>query len=868
MTAWSALAAVPIVLCGCASAPGEPTESIAQPINTVPWEIAFETRPSYVPSNSIALTFDDGPDLVNTPLVLDVLKAKNVKATFFVNTDNTSGATDDGPNAPALKALIQRIVNEGHGLGNHTVHHFHLPEESSSTIEAEITGVQTTVSRADVLGPTWPPLTLFRAPFGEPYQSPGPGSSAYFLVSPIVAKYAVEIGWAIDTFDYTCVSGTMEQRKQCVVSGFTSRAGSGDYGVVLMHSIHPQTAAAIGDIIDYCNTHGLVLRRVEDFVGAKFDQVSKSLIYGGCVEEPYFGSAPTLPGVVQAENFDVGGQGCASSDATATNEGGAYRGGTRVDIEPTLDTGGGYNVGWILAGEWLKYTVDVTVSGTYNLTFRVAAPALVSTAFHLEDETGANLTGSMTVPSTGDWEIWTSVVKAQVPLTAGRHVYKLVADAGNWNINYFQASLSTCATSPFGGTSPALPGVVEAENYDNGGEGCAYHDSDAVNSGGSYRPSEGVDVEPTSDLGTGFNVGWIVSGEWMKYSVDSAPGTYDVTFRVAAVGAVTNAFHLEDETGRNLTGVLSVPNTGSWTTFTDVKATGVSLSAGNHVVRFVVDTGGFNLNRMTFVSTCATETDAAFCARLGKNCGSVSGTDNCGAPRDVASCGTCGEPNTCGAGGVANVCGCTPESDAELCARQAANCGALTATDRCGASRTIASCGTCVSPQVCGGAGTLNACALVPERTEGGAASATGTACASTQGPIQAYDNHMTSAEFTKWCVTSRPFATAPISTMYDFAGTTAFAVTRYTITTADNFSTRDPRSWKLQGCQGSCTADSDTGWVTLDTRTSQFESAARFQTNTYSIANATAYQQYRFRFTANRGATRFQLAEIQMFER
>lgn len=57
------------------------------------------------------------------------------------------------------------------------------------------------------------------------------------------------------------------------------------------------------------------------------------------------------------------------------------------------------------------------------------------------------------------------------------------------------------------------------------------------------------------------------------------------------------------------------------------------------------------------ISTCTPETDAAFCSRLGKNCGTVTAPDNCGQSRTVSSCGTCTSPQTCGGGGVPNVCG-------------------------------------------------------------------------------------------------------------------------------------------------------------------------------------------------------------------
>src|SRR6185503_972264 len=108
------------------------------------------------------------------------------------------------------------------------------------------------------------------------------------------------------------------------------------------------------------------------------------------------------------------------------------------------------------------------------------------------------------------------------------------------------------------------------------------------------------------------------------------------------------------------------------------------------------------------VCGCISETNAAFCSRLGKNCGMVSGTDNCMMPRTVASCGMCTAPQTCGGGGTANVCACAPENDAQFCTRLGKNCGMLTGTDNCGAARSVTSCGMCTAPQTCAGGGTAN----------------------------------------------------------------------------------------------------------------------------------------------------------------
>jgi peptidoglycan/xylan/chitin deacetylase (PgdA/CDA1 family) len=152
-----------------------------------------------------------------------------------------------------------------------------------------------------------------------------------------------------------------------------------------------------------------------------------------------------------------------------------------------------------------------------------------------------------------------------------------------------------------------------------------------------------------------------------------------------------------------------------------------------------------------------------------------------------------------------------------------------------------------------------------PDRTEGGTVTTSNaTPCnATSETAVKAYDNQSS----TKWCVTVAPSTSAPLSTVYDFAASDSYAITSYKLTTANDQPTRDPRDWTLQGCQGSCTAGSDTGWVTLDTRTNEFATAGRLQTNTYTFSNATAYQQYRLRVSANRGATGLtQLAEIQLF--
>ena len=155
---------------------------------------------------------------------------------------------------------------------------------------------------------------------------------------------------------------------------------------------------------------------------------------------PYGGTAAAVPGIIEAEHFDEGGKNVAYLDSTAGNAGYRLRA-TDVDIQTTIDTGGGYNVGWITPGEWLAYSVDVAQSRTYSVSARVASNALGGT-FHIEVD-GVNVTGPLTIPNTGSYQKWTSVTKTGVSLTSGRHVVRVVFDAAGptgavGNFNYIR----------------------------------------------------------------------------------------------------------------------------------------------------------------------------------------------------------------------------------------------------------------------------------------------------------------------------------------------------------------------------------------------------------------------------------------------
>jgi len=141
---------------------------------------------------------------------------------------------------------------------------------------------------------------------------------------------------------------------------------------------------------------------------------------------PYGGTAATLPGTVQFENYDAGGEGIAYKDTTSGNSGGVYRS-NNVDIQATTDIGAGYNLGYVKATEWLKYTVNVATAGTYTFDARIASSGAGGT-FHVEVD-GVDATGPFAIPDTGGWQVWATLSKAGVTLTAGTHVLRVVMDA-------------------------------------------------------------------------------------------------------------------------------------------------------------------------------------------------------------------------------------------------------------------------------------------------------------------------------------------------------------------------------------------------------------------------------------------------------
>lgn len=312
---------------------------------------------------------------------------------------------------------------------------------------------------------------------------------------------------------------------------------------------------------------------------------------------PYLGTAVNLPGTIQATNYDKGGEGIGYHDTTPGNSGGAYRT-DNVDIEAS--TLGAYNIGWTTAGEWLSYSVNVQTAGTYNLALRVASP--YSTG-KLTITAGANTSAATTVENTGDWQIWRTMT---VPMTlaAGAQVLTITVNAGDFNIADLTATLMTtpqpAVATPYTGTAIALPGTFSAVQFDNGGEGVAYHDTTAGNSGNAFRATD-VDME-ASTIG-GYNIGWTVAGEWLAYSVNvAAAGNYTVTL---ATATPVSTGKVRVSVGSATTASTAVPSSSDWQIWSSITMP-ITLAAGPQTLKLFIDGNDVNVGNITVAPVPAT----------------------------------------------------------------------------------------------------------------------------------------------------------------------------------------------------------------------------------------------------------------------
>lgn len=149
--------------------------------------------------------------------------------------------------------------------------------------------------------------------------------------------------------------------------------------------------------------------------------------------------------------------------------------------------------------------------------------------------------------------------------------------------------------APYNGIPAAIPGTIEAEEYDFGGQGVSYNDKDSQNRGEAFR-NDGVDIYKNA---TGFVIGYNQNGEWYNYAVDvKETSKYTVTFN-AATDNDNASFQLLID-GQEVTGEISVPNTGSFSKYNTFKIRTKEIPAGDHTLQLKVINDWFDIDYMSF----------------------------------------------------------------------------------------------------------------------------------------------------------------------------------------------------------------------------------------------------------------------------
>lgn len=191
-------------------------------------------------------------------------------------------------------------------------------------------------------------------------------------------------------------------------------------------------------------------------------------------------------------------------------------------------------------------------------------------------------------------------------ISAGEHTVSIVAtDVDGLTGSATITINARISQSAYGGEAHAIPGTIEFEEFDLGGQDSAYYDATVGNDAGvDYRADEDVDIEECTDDNGGYNIGYFTVGEWVEYTINAAgSGTYDIDLRVACNGdGRTISIEID---GNIIENFLEIPNTGGWQTWETISLEDVNIPSGTHILRVtVVGTQDYiNLNYMTFTAS-------------------------------------------------------------------------------------------------------------------------------------------------------------------------------------------------------------------------------------------------------------------------
>lgn len=228
-----------------------------------------------------------------------------------------------------------------------------------------------------------------------------------------------------------------------------------------------------------------------------------------------------------------------------------------IGVEETTDEGGGQNVGFVSARDYVSYTFNAPAIGPYTVDYRVASKG-GSNGFEMSLDGG--LIHAQSIPDTGDWQNWVTITSPEFELAAGVYTMQIDFVDEDQNLNWLQIQ-------------PPLGEVfIEAEDYD---------------------VLSGIDLEDTGDVGGGQNIGWIDQGDFIEYTVNvPSTGEYLIEYRLAGLW---DSEGFENRIGDVLVDTQAMDSTGDWQNWVTQSAV-IDLIAGEQIMRFDFIGGPMNIN--------------------------------------------------------------------------------------------------------------------------------------------------------------------------------------------------------------------------------------------------------------------------------
>lgn len=302
--------------------------------------------------------------------------------------------------------------------------------------------------------------------------------------------------------------------------------------------------------------------------------------------------------VFEAEDFNCGGQNYGYYKHKDYKQGNnlTYRSDEQHQF---INDIGGKRCAQLTKGEWTRYSLMVEKAGRYDVV--ITATSVSGTSkFHL------SLNGDKIVNSTFVGTSWKEIKTTDAIFSKGEHYLDLRVEQGGIYID----KIELIPSAPYGGSvfnkgNHAVPGVVEAEDFDFGGEGVGYHDATPTENQGGYNyrtlaADKGVDIENSEGS---VHTSWGSSGEWMKYTVDcKQEGLYDISLRgVNANGGGILSVHLivDDVYVYDVTTWQGPAGNWSSSAYGFAVTPNVELTKGHHVITVYLHSDG-NIDYLKF----------------------------------------------------------------------------------------------------------------------------------------------------------------------------------------------------------------------------------------------------------------------------